>query len=122
MPNTAVSEVAARAAAFAIAILLTGAEVLEVSTEEAPDADTIPMWMPWAVSLEVTPKETSVAILAAEIIARRPERAGHGARWDSIELDGLEMAARITRIKPEVRDPLFAVFAYWSEPRIFLQI
>lgn len=113
-----------RAAAFTIAVLHYGLDVESVSTYEAPDIEG---WVPWANVLEdfpgqpddwfnpqcdpnnLQPDFIEIGILAAEIIAMRPEKGGRGPRWNAIDLESLEIAARLVRIPPERDEPLFAV-------------
>lgn len=110
-----VPHAAARAAAYTVTALACGMKLDEVSIAEIDDE---PMWLPWAAVSGCScchPKNTldedwaAVAILAAEIVAMKPEASGSGPRWEAIKLEALDIAARLMHNAPLQTDPLWWV-------------
>lgn len=105
---------AARAAAYTVALLSFKVEPVEVSICDAPD--DVDWWTPWAPACDccsakdaTSPFSHEIAILAAEIIAHRPEKSGHGDKWDYIDLEHLDVANRLVNAIPDKTSPLYHV-------------
>ena len=113
---------AAKAAAFTVVALHYGLDVESVSTFEAPDMER---WVPWANAQDhwCNPPGDwmDVAILAAEIISHRADKAVEGPQRGPIELDSLHIADLITSQEPLESDPMVCVFEnlcseWWDMP------